>query len=237
MQIEIDEHICNTAGECEKDFVCISKENHKFCEVEHISGETVNKFNYINMVRKIYLAIILPIVIFLIMGCFKYAERTEASFEGRIVDAETGESVEEVVVLGVWNEYIPTVIGETSELYYAIETVTDRNGEFSFPSRNLRMFSNISPMNLLIFKVGYLYSAGTMAAFQSEEYSQDEISRGNSRVIIPFRQLMKKERWKHLPLVLPNIPADKMKLMTKEIYKERLVQRLNAFSYKIESNK
>jgi hypothetical protein len=41
MQIEIDEGVCNTAGECEKDFVCISKENHKFCEVEHISGETV----------------------------------------------------------------------------------------------------------------------------------------------------------------------------------------------------
>ncbi len=55
-------------------------------------------------------------------------------FRGRIVDAETKEPIEGVVVVVVYSKYTASITGRDTSVIKVKETLTDKNGEFYFPS-------------------------------------------------------------------------------------------------------
>jgi protocatechuate 3,4-dioxygenase beta subunit len=83
--------------------------------------------------------------------------RYDGHYEGRIIDADTGQPIEGVVVLGVWYREYPGAGGAVHEYYDARETVTDQNGEFKIEGLGLLVMSNIIPMDVLIFKAGHTH--------------------------------------------------------------------------------
>lgn len=154
-----------------------------------------------------------------------YAIRYDGAYRGKVIDAETGEPIEGVVVLGVWSKGYPTPGGTVHEFYDARETVTDANGEFSIPGMRLRIMSNLEPMDVLIFKAGYEY-LGLMPWISLKEdiLLNKKIKWEENKAIIPLRKLSMEERKR---LGTPSFSSEayrekKIPLLIKEINKEEI---------------
>lgn len=164
---------------------------------------------------------IMSLMILFLPGCF-YLVRYDSNYKGRVVDADTNQSIEGAVVLGVWYREYPTVAGAVTEFYDARETVSDKDGNFTVPGVGLRVFSNIVPMQVLIFKAGY-EGVGKMP-WQSlkEDFGLhgEKIKWEADRAIIPVKRLTMEERKKRL-IGKELIPDKKQKLLIKELNKEK----------------
>ncbi|MEJ2697944.1 MAG: hypothetical protein P8013_15025 [Candidatus Sulfobium sp.] len=173
------------------------------------------------MQSKINLALFTLIVLILASGC--YPVHYDGPYKGKVVDAGTGAPIEGAVVLGVWYKEIPTAAGGVSSYYDAEETVTDRNGEFEIKGKGLRILTNITPMNVLIFKAGYEYIGPAM--WESLKLDgglmKKKVAWEGDRAIIPLKKLTMKERKRRL-FGKENIPDDKQELLIKELNKERI---------------
>ncbi|MEM7828502.1 MAG: carboxypeptidase-like regulatory domain-containing protein [Candidatus Aenigmatarchaeota archaeon] len=145
-----------------------------------------------------------------------YAIRYDGPYRGKVVEAETGEPIEGVVVLGVWYTVTVTPAGGTHNFYDATETVTDKNGEFKISGKGLRILSNLEPMQVTIFKVGYEY-----LNFPWDEYLKEykRIKWEGSKAIIPLRKLTMEERRRRY-VDKETIPDNKQQLLIKELNKE-----------------
>lgn len=79
-------------------------------------------------------------------------------WKAQIVDAETKEPLEGVVVVAVWWKATRTLGGPSEEYHDSVEVVSDRDGRFTIPARS---FFSINPLvffrgpHFLIFKPGY----------------------------------------------------------------------------------
>jgi hypothetical protein len=102
-------------------------------------------------------------------GCAPFKE---GDYRARVVDAESGAPLEGVVVLGVWYKEYPTLAGSNIYFYDARETVTDAEGIFVMKGMGKRLFTNLDPVRLHIFKAGYEYTA-TVGA---NEYAREKWS-------------------------------------------------------------
>jgi hypothetical protein len=176
------------------------------------------------MFKKISLKLLVFLLAILVTGCFSYIARYDGTYKGKVIDADTGEPVEGVVVLGTWYSII---IGDLIRFDDARETVTDKNGEFSIPGKGLRIMSNLEPMRVMIFKAGYGYEEWSWKSFKEVSYYKDKFKLEESYPVIGLKKLTMKERKKRGSPVRPNIPIEKMKLMTKEISKERIERGLD----------
>ncbi|MDA8238769.1 MAG: hypothetical protein M0Z67_00180 [Nitrospiraceae bacterium] len=165
---------------------------------------------------------ILFLVFFIVLtsGCC-YPLRHDGPYKGKVVDAETGQPIEGVVVLGVWFKVAATPAGGVSSYYDARETVTDRNGEFEIQGVGLKILSNVAPMNVLIFKSGYAY----IGLGPWESLSLDggllmkKVAWEGDRAVIPLKKLTMEERKiRHADKEL--IPDNKQRLLIKELNKE-----------------
>lgn len=107
------------------------------------------------MKTKLKLLFIL-ILLSLQTGCL-YAVRYDGPYHGKVVDQESREPIEGVVVLGTWSVYHFDLAGGNHTYYDAREAVTDKNGEFVIPGEGLRILSSLEPMDFVIFKAGYKY--------------------------------------------------------------------------------
>lgn len=129
-------------------------------------------------------------------GC-AYPIRYDGPYQGGVIDAETKQPIEGVVVLGVWYKEEPNVAGSSSTFYDAKETVTDKSGEFKIPGMGLKILSNVRTMNILIFKAGYEYlGLWPWEAFKEDEIIQKKISWEGEKPIISLRKLILVERKK-----------------------------------------
>ena len=151
--------------------------------------------------------------------------RYENDYKGKIIDADTGKPIEKVVVLGVWSKAYPTPGGAAHEFYDAREALTDKNGEFTIPGMGLLILSNIESMDILIFKAGYEYlGLWSWKPFIENAIPQKNIQWEGDMAIIPLKKLTMKERMKSRdPKVRlsSQIPDEKIKLMLREINKDR----------------
>lgn len=158
-----------------------------------------------------------------------YAARVDGPYEGKIIDAETGQPIEGVVILGTWYTVTITPGGGVHNFYDAQETVTDKNGDFRIKGLGLKILSNIEPMDALIFKAGYEYDSGSWRSFKEGTISKKYKWDGN-KVIIPLKKLTMEERKKQgSPDFSSQIPGGKMKLMLEEINKERSERGLDPY--------
>jgi hypothetical protein len=83
---------------------------------------------------------------------------SKPEFRGRVIDAETRQPIEGAVVVvayGKWEVGGPG--GGSTRTFDAKETLTDKNGEFFFPSYTtiIGPFSRTSSADFIIFKPGY----------------------------------------------------------------------------------
>lgn len=86
------------------------------------------------------------------------AGRTEGPFTARIVDAETGTAVPGVIVVALYQKKTPGNVHPNTDFYDLDETVTDADGRFSFPARELPTSTplvHVIGPEMIIFKGGY----------------------------------------------------------------------------------
>jgi hypothetical protein len=147
----------------------------------------------------------------------------EGDCKGRVIDAETGQPISGVVVLGVWYSKMPTPAGSTSHYHDARERVTDERGNFALSGKGIKILSNVEPANIFIYKAGYEYM--DMGPWESLTYSKilrEKIKWEGDRAIIPLRKMTMQERRKKGAPSRPSIPEEKMQLLTKEVNKDRV---------------
>jgi hypothetical protein len=145
-------------------------------------------------------------------------------YRGKIVDADSGGSIENVVVLATWSIHHPNAAGGWNEFYDAKETLTNENGEFSIPDVGT-VVGFLNPMRLYIFKAGYKYldtSWDSLRKMKTTKWEKDTAT-------IPLKELTMEDQKKHIPPVRPDIPVQKMRLLTKEINKDRIKRGLDPF--------
>lgn len=151
---------------------------------------------------------IVTLVFFSIFLSSCYAARIDGPYKGRIIDADTREPIGGVVVLGTWDREAITPGGATHTYYDAMETMTDRNGDFEIKGLGLLVLSNVIPMNVLIFKAGYEYDSGPWRGLKSrgrkwheDEKSYDTVS--NTKVIKPVFDSKLKVTWEGDKAIIP----------------------------------
>lgn len=182
---------------------------------------------------------LLSFIFYLIFLPSCYAARMDGPYEGRVIDADTGQPIEGVVVLGTWDRETPTPGGAVHSFYDAQETLTNRNGDFVIKGIGLLVLNNIVPPNITVFKVGYSYDNLLWIAGELSLYSR--IKWEGKKAIIPLKKLTMEERKKQgipdiyieqkviektkrgLPVTGLFIP-NKLKMMLKEINKELMEQ-------------
>lgn len=157
-------------------------------------------------------------------GCC-YPVRYDGPYKGKVVDAETGQPIEGVVILGAWYKEIATAAGGVSSFYDAAETVSDRNGEFEIRGLGLKILTNIGPMHVLIFKSGYQQIG--MGLWESLSLDggllMKKVTWEGNRAIILLKKVTIAQRKKD-PLYPPMPPSEaslgKVRLMLMEINKD-----------------
>lgn len=174
--------------------------------------------------RKILLILILTALVISVTSCYGFATiRKDGPYEGKVIDVETGEPIEGVVVLGDWSREHISPGGAVHTFYDAMETVTDKNGDFEIKGLGLLVMSNIIPMDVLIFKAGYEYLKSPWESLKKSKYliAKRKIRWDGDKAIIPLRKLTMEERKKqggpHDPP--SEAPLEKVILMLKEIDK------------------
>ena len=181
------------------------------------------------MRTKLVTALVNIIVVLIVSSC-AFAVRYDGPYKGRVIDAGTGQPIEGVVVLGVWSTETPTAGGAVHRFFDAMETVTDNNGEFEIKGLGLLAVSNVTPMDLLIFKAGYEYFDSPWESLKKSKYliQKKNIKWEGNTVVIPLKKLTMEERKRSLGPTSPphEAPKEKIKLMLKEINEDRREQGL-----------
>lgn len=175
--------------------------------------------------KKHFLLTCLSVIVVLISsGCGIAAVRYDGPYEGRVIDADTGQPIEGVVVLGDWSREHISPGGATHTFYDAKETITDKNGEFYIEGMGLEILSNVTPMDVLIFKAGYEYLGSPWESLKKSKYliEKRKIKWEGNKAIIPLRKLTMEERRKQGTPSFPSEAYEKkrMPLLIKEINKE-----------------
>ena len=171
--------------------------------------------------------IIIITVTIIFLGCAS-AIRYDGPYKGRIIDADTGDPIEGVVVLGKWSREHITPGGAVSEYYDARETITDNNGEFSIPGQGLLIASNVTPMSVLIFKAGCEYLETTWLGLKVDGILRQRVKWEGDKAVIPLKKLTMEERKKRGSPPDPPTEAafEKVRLLLIEINKDRVVRGL-----------
>jgi hypothetical protein len=154
-----------------------------------------------------------------------HAARIDGPYEGKVIDADTGKPIAGVVVLGTWSKETPTVAGAVHHYYDAMETITDKDGEFRIKGLGLVASSGVLPMDVLLFKAGYEYLDSSWDSLKKSKYliEKKKIKWEGDKAIIPLREVTKEDRRKdslYPPMPSTEAPLSKVQLMLKEINKD-----------------
>jgi hypothetical protein len=85
-----------------------------------------------------------------------YYFRYDEDVQGKVIDADTQQPLEGVVVMAMWFTEHTRITIEPEERYYDyFETLTDANGEFTIPGKGRNIFRNMPPPKITIYKAGY----------------------------------------------------------------------------------
>ncbi len=169
--------------------------------------------------KKCLLHVGVIIIVLICTSCASFC-RIDGPYEGKVVDADTKQPLEGVVVLGVWNKVYPNVAGSTSEFFDSVELRTDNNGEFKIPGKGLLMFSNLDEMDVVIFKSGYeMLGYGPWSGFKTRTAKKHVLWDGDKAIFL-LKKLSDEERRKRI-VDRVGLPGNREKLLTKEVNKER----------------
>jgi hypothetical protein len=146
-------------------------------------------------------------------------------WRGQVVDAETGQPLEGVVVLAVWDKLSPGVMHPRREYHDVDEVVTDADGRFVIPERRVATanpFVNLDGPNLHMFKPGY---GRWRDRGLPKEFDRYDVLRLMEKQIVTFELPPLKslpERRKRLPSPPSNAPFSKIPRFMNAIEEEAL---------------
>jgi hypothetical protein len=165
--------------------------------------------------------VLLITVIMICTGCVSMF-RIDGPYLGKVIDSETKEPLEGVVVHGDWYKVWGTVGGASSEWHDSYETLTDKNGEFRIPGKGLLIFSSIDELTLTIFKAGYeQWTPNPWGGLKRGKWEDGSLTwQGNKPTFRLTRLSMEQRRKKGV--VMPNASNNKMKLLIIESNKEMI---------------
>ena len=96
--------------------------------------------------------------LFMTSGCTsKFTIKTE-SISGKVVDAETNEPIEDVIVIGYWPGYTFYLHVSSAPTVEVLEAVTDRNGNYFIPGwlkKNIDRTFRYGDPHMIFYKTGY----------------------------------------------------------------------------------
>jgi hypothetical protein len=118
----------------------------------------------------------------------------EGSRKGKIVAADTGEPIEDAVVLGVWYTYRSTNTGTVSSYYATRETKSDKNGQFVLPGLGTWFYVNLAPPIIQISKTNYALFRYRWLPDKDLMKLHTGIIWNDNMPIIPLRKLSEEER-------------------------------------------
>jgi len=167
--------------------------------------------------------LVLIFICWIVVGTWNHSWAKDfGPFQGKILDADTQEPVEGVVLLILWRE---THFFAGSTFYDAQETLTDKNGEFHLPGIwVLNPWTRLGLESYLtIYKSGYQpISSGAWRDWKGFTPKLEYVLRvEDGKPLILLRQLTVEERKKHVRPYWGDIPHEKAKLLIQEINKER----------------
>lgn len=144
--------------------------------------------------------------------------RIDGPHEGTVIDADTMQPIEGVVVHGSW---IKRYIGGGSEFYDSREVLTDKHGEFKIPGQGLLVLSHIQGMYLTIFKAGYTQWGLNIWNGLKGKWEHDEITWEDDKGTFRIKKMTLEARRKRI-VGTPNEPNNKIKLFMREENKENI---------------
>jgi len=174
---------------------------------------------------------IISATLFLIFffGCAGSPVAAVGGYQGGVVDAASGESLEGAVVVGIWYKISIGPGGGYPHYLDARETVSDADGRFSLPG-----FDKKAPhqeFRLLIFKAGYealgVYGPVPWGELKEGGILEKEIQWDGDRPTISLRKLSRAEiKARRLFLRPMEVPEDKMPLLMQELAEESRIKKM-----------
>ena len=165
----------------------------------------------------IFLIVIMLIISFTTLAFAGWLIFHKPAFRGKVIDTETKEPIEGAVVVVVYEKHVYGPSGGYTSVIKVKETLTDRKGEFFFPSytTGIHPFSREEEAGFIIYKPGY----GNFPNFQvspptfvdwdkffSEDYGTKKVARKRSKSatvtfgVVELPQLKtRKERLRAIP--------------------------------------
>jgi len=112
---------------------------------------------------------------------------SDGQYKGKVIDLETGEPIQGAVVAGVW-----VLEFNFTPFCDAVETVTDKNGEFILPKAScfsLWPLARMNNLDIVVFKPGYLAYPPLGATYEERKaqmpgFTGDEFKDRNRYYII-----------------------------------------------------
>jgi len=180
--------------------------------------------------------IILMGLVFVVSICNHAGAGEFGPFRGKILDADTKEPIEGVVVFIEWREKHGF---KGSTFYDAQETLTDKNGEFYIPG--IWAFNPLvwirAEADAIIYKSGYeaIGFSPWLALLKAKTWRQPVEGRGNyilhvedGRPVIMLKKLIDVDkRWENVGHANPgsSTPDEKKKLLMEEFNREEEILR------------
>ena len=174
---------------------------------------------------------LLWVTLFSTLNLSAWSTYSEAAgpWKAQIVDAETKQPLEGVVVLAWWTRHVRGFPGGPSSEYHDSEEVlTDKDGRFTIAARS---FFSLNPLvffrgpEFTIFRPGYgrwdQYGRYPMTGGTKGRYEHDLLSQDDIVVDLPrLQSLAARKEYIGGPLS-PVMPLEKMPLLQKAIREER----------------
>jgi hypothetical protein len=153
-------------------------------------------------------------------GCVSFV-RIDGPYEGWVIDTNTKQPVEGVIVHGDWYKVWGTPGGASSEWYDSVETVTDKDGAFKLPGKGLLLLTSIDELHLTIFKAGYKQWPPNSWSGLKGKWPEDEVTWVGNIPIFKLIRLTIDERRKR-GVEHPGSPSSKQRLLILESNKEMI---------------
>ena len=168
-----------------------------------------------------FVRLLLVMIMLCCTGCVSML-RIDGPYEGKVVDAETSQPLEGVVVHGTWYKVHPNLAGSNSEYYDSYEVLTDREGKFKIPGKGLQMLSSVDEMTVTIVNAGYENIPPNVWSGLNAYSLRDKITWESNRGTFKLKPLTMEQRQKRLISMPVSEPDKKEKLLRIEYNKEMI---------------
>jgi hypothetical protein len=177
-------------------------------------------------------AIVLFLVIFRNVAFGSDFLQYDSDISGKIVNFDTQEPMEGVVVSCVWfYDQFRLTAASKKEFYDYFETLTDQDGSFRIPGKGVCILRKIYPPSITIFKAGYsvLHLQDLVPNARQVFTSSEEVNWIDGKVIVLFRKKPLEERLRYLKshsdvplfrMMRDAFPVEKVRLYVRECEKE-----------------